>query len=168
MNKKKQLWLLAGGNGDDGLFGGADNDVLAGESGNDLLAGEAGDDALFGGSGNDLLYGGADGDILFGEGGNDVFLFDAHSIASGPDIIGDFTSGQDVIVLADILDGFDPATASINDFIMTAENDGNTVIGVDADGTGTAAGLQIVAALAGATGLGSAEDMVAAGSLAVV
>lgn len=107
---------IEGASGHDSLVGGAGDDVLSGDGGRDTLVGGDGDDDVDGGAGRDELHGGAGNDpILGGDGsdtilggtgddrlsggsGRDVFEF---GLDDGRDVILDFTSGQDVIHLAD-------------------------------------------------------------------
>ena len=79
-------------NGDDG------NDIIRGNTGNDELNGEDGNDKLLGGNGNDTLNGGDGNDTLTGGKGNDNFVFESDS---GADIITDYESGKDAIMLDD-------------------------------------------------------------------
>lgn len=89
------------------LSGGEGNDSLVGADGNDNLEGYAGNDTLLGGIGDDTLYSGAGNDCLCGGQGNDEFHFrtnsylpgDFNSVSFGVDIICDFVSGTDTIVL---------------------------------------------------------------------
>lgn len=80
--------LIQGGDGLDELFGGAGNDTLEGGAGDDYLDGRSGDDALTGGPGRDVFA------FYARESGKDL--------DSGNDIITDFNSAEDVI----LLDGF--------------------------------------------------------------
>ncbi|MGL4321766.1 MAG: M10 family metallopeptidase C-terminal domain-containing protein, partial [Paracoccaceae bacterium] len=66
-------------------------DVLLGLGGNDTVSGNAGSDTVSGGTGNDTLSGGA---------GTDVFVF---AIGFGAEVINDFTNGEDVINIADLV-----------------------------------------------------------------
>jgi Ca2+-binding RTX toxin-like protein len=101
---------LVGDAGTDSLFGGADSDTLYGGSDSDYLYGDAGTDTLYGDAGNDTLYGGAGNDTLYGGADNDKFYFGtpftfppaaATTVpALGRDIIGDFVTGIDKIVLS--------------------------------------------------------------------
>jgi Ca2+-binding RTX toxin-like protein len=96
--------ILSGGLGDDGLEGLGGLDSLLGEEGDDTLDGGTGNDNLDGGAGNDSLIGGSGNDILVGGAGNDEFVFDANTpITSattiGEDLVSDFVSGFDAIVL---------------------------------------------------------------------
>lgn len=95
--------LLEGGAGADRLFGHNAGDVLDGGEGDDVLSGGGGADELLGGPGDDALYaqgandvlvGGSGNDTLLGGTGEDRFVFD---VGSGSDIVGDFTSGEDVL-----------------------------------------------------------------------
>ncbi|MBK4214355.1 M10 family metallopeptidase C-terminal domain-containing protein [Paracoccus caeni] len=97
---------LSGGEGNDALFGRNGNDLLRGDAGNDRLEGGAGRDTLEGGAGNDTLAGGQGVDVLRGDAGADLFLFRSLSDASvsefQPDLIRDFTQGEDRIDLRQI------------------------------------------------------------------
>ena len=90
-----------GGAGDDQLFASTGDDFVSGGTGNDLLEGEEGNDTLIGGDGVDFMKGGQ---------GNDTFVYEGNVFANGtpapagqtginalnkPDIIGDFTIGED-------------------------------------------------------------------------
>ncbi|MBW4662249.1 MAG: hypothetical protein KME15_26650 [Drouetiella hepatica Uher 2000/2452] len=105
---------LSGGNGSDMLFGEAGDDQLDGGNGNDTLDGGLGVDTLIGGGGNDLLAGGAGADVMTGGSGRDQFAYDSNVFANGvaapagttgisvlnaPDIIRDFTIGEDQFTL---------------------------------------------------------------------
>lgn len=105
---------LSGATGDDSLLGGAGNDTLGGSDGADQLRGEDGEDGLSGGNQNDTLFGGAGADRLDGAGGDDTLTGDAGADrfliqgnprgtdAFGNDLIRDFASGEDVIVLQSV------------------------------------------------------------------
>jgi Ca2+-binding RTX toxin-like protein len=102
-----------GGDGNDRLIGNSLDNTLEGGLGNDILNGSTGNDFLFGGDGNDLLTGG-DGDDtlkgglgsnnLFGGAGIDQFEFSGvnlfNTTDNGVDIIADFTTGIDKLVLS--------------------------------------------------------------------
>ena len=93
---------LVGGEGDDTLMGEAGNDTLDGGAGADLLVGGDGMDLLSGGAGNDTLRGGAGFDLLTGGPGADCFVFavgDSGVAGAAPDLIADFTPGEDRIDL---------------------------------------------------------------------
>ncbi len=70
------------------MFGNGGSGKLCGEEGNDTLNCPKGDDYLIGGLGNDILSGGM---------GRSRFVLTA---GSGPDLITDFTKGEDALVLA--------------------------------------------------------------------
>lgn len=122
------------GNGDDRLvgynfneyfYGDAGDDYLdGGDNGEDVLHGGAGNDTLYGGYGDDVLYGGDDDDILIagigqdsltGGAGNDQFFLNAFDDYTNT--INDFTLGEDVIKITDLLFAYDPLTDAIEDFL---------------------------------------------------
>lgn len=99
--------------------------TITGSGEDDNISGGDGRDTLIGGAGNDWLKGDGGGDTLTGGAGADRFVFwatsdsyDGGARSDGgkimPDIITDFTSGQDVIDLSEI--AYDPATGSHNLF----------------------------------------------------
>ncbi len=87
------------GTGNTNGTGGILADTLTGNAGNNVLTGLAGKDILSGGDGNDTLVGGANSDTLTGGLGNDLFVFDSLTVATDKDIIKDFTSGEDHLVI---------------------------------------------------------------------
>jgi len=124
---------LNGGNGNDVLDGGGGNDGLTGGNGNDLLFGSFGMDTLIGGNGDDSLDGGAGDDSLTGGRGPDLFVFHA---GFGEDTITDLGNG-DRIQFDDELFG------SPQDVLDASQpdDDGNTVITLDAENTITLVGV---------------------------
>jgi serralysin len=105
--------ILSGGNRQDTLFGGNGADQLDGGNGDDLLDGGADNDTLLGGAGSDRLVGGDGVDTLTGGAGRDLFVYTGDVFANGtptlvaapnikvlgqPDIISDFTIGEDQFV----------------------------------------------------------------------
>jgi len=145
---------LYGGGGPDQMYGGEGNDILVGEGGPDVMSGGPGDDILkgsggpdqlLGGEGNDILIGGGaddilDGgpgsDILTGSSGGDTFRFD--SVDDAPDAITDFTPGEggDQIDIASVLQGFDPATDALGDFVQLNPVENGYELMVDPSGGG--------------------------------
>ena len=102
-----------GGDGNDRLIGnslnntlegGLGNDILNGSTGNDFLFGGDGDDSLSGGDGDDFLTDGLGSNNLFGGAGSDQFVFSGfttfNTTDNGVDIIADFTTGTDKLVLS--------------------------------------------------------------------
>ncbi|MCB1532293.1 MAG: type I secretion C-terminal target domain-containing protein [Alphaproteobacteria bacterium] len=107
------------------------------EQGNDILVGGAGADLIYAEAGDDIIVGGADDDVLFGGAGSDTFLF--QSFDGSVDTIKDFESGigGDVINITDLLEGFDPMSDALSDFVQLSNSGGNTQVLVNADGMGT-------------------------------
>lgn len=148
---------LYGGTGADAMYGDAGTDALYGEDGgdglfggdgNDLLVGGAGDDDLFGGNNNDVLVGGAGYDYLYGNAGADIFFFQDVEIGTTHDTVWDFNlSHGDKIDFSELLTAYDPLTDAIADFVGIAIVSGDTLIGVDKDGTGSAHAFELVAVL---------------------
>ena len=124
---------LNGGNGNDVLDGGGGNDGLTGGNGNDMLFGSFGMDTLIGGNGDNSLDGGAGDDSLTGGRGPDLFVFHA---GFGEDTITDLGNG-DRIQFDDELFG------SPQDVLDASQpdDDGNTVITLDAENTITLVGV---------------------------
>ena len=148
------------GNGDANvLTGNAAANVLAGMDGNDTLTAGLGNDTLLGGAGNDRLIGGDGNDTLNGGAGADTFKFaTAPNATTNLDTVQDFTSGSDVLAFSKA--AFKAFTAlgaiSMDAFwsgagVNTAHDATdrfiyNTATGAlwyDADGTGSAAAVQV-------------------------
>jgi Ca2+-binding RTX toxin-like protein len=97
----------------DVLTGDANDNTFDGGAGDDFISGKDGKDNLTGGTGNDTLVGGNGVDTLTGGVGRDKFVFDGDVFANGtptpapnginvlgqPDVITDYTIGEDQIVL---------------------------------------------------------------------
>ena len=108
---------VKGGSGTDTLTGGAGSDTIHGNAGNDTISGAAGKDTIEGGAGNDSITGGTGADTMSGGDGADVFtIADGDSVTSGMDVISDFTSGTDRLVL-----GQSAAGGFIGNFASLAE-----------------------------------------------
>ena len=97
-----------------------------------------------GGQGSDFLLGEADNDTLTGGGGRDYFVFNP---GDGVDTITDFTPGAsgDYLVIGDLLTGFDEA--HVADFVKVDNSGANSILSVDADGSGTDSGFVQIATL---------------------
>ncbi|MBZ9892564.1 cadherin-like domain-containing protein [Mesorhizobium sp. BR1-1-3] len=153
---------LTGINGHDTtLSGGQGNDILTGMDGNDTLYGGSGNDTLIGGAGNDTLYGGSGLNHLTGGGGNDTFVIDPSKLAAinMVDVIADYTPGQDVIDLSDLLKslgGNAPTTdGQAGASIDVTFSGGAAHVMVDNNGTAAGGNWVEVASLTG-VGTGSA------------
>ncbi|MEZ5902634.1 MAG: LamG-like jellyroll fold domain-containing protein [Alphaproteobacteria bacterium] len=85
------------------------------------------DDVLYGGDGLDTFYGGE---------GRDVYVFESASAFNDVDVIYAFDVGEnDAIDISDLLTGYTAGVSDINDFVQITESGGNTLIGIDANGT---------------------------------
>ncbi|MCC3407402.1 MAG: DUF192 domain-containing protein [Microcoleus sp. PH2017_10_PVI_O_A] len=124
--------------GNDLIFGDRDNDSIAGNEGADTLFGGQGSDTIYGGQGedaingdrgNDLLIGGEGKDILTGGAGDDLFVLENTSPAptvAQADVIADFGSGNDKIVLTEGIKFSDlNISVSDNQTVMQNKNSGN-------------------------------------------
>lgn len=175
---------LVGGAGDDRLWGGGGHDHPdTGIAGNDLLIGGAGDDFLAGGAENDTLDGGTGNDRLRGTGddpsedGADRFAFTVAPGATNADLIEDFVSGADTILLDGNAHGSIGASgdfaagdvrfragASAQDADDRVIYNGATgELWYDADGNGSGA-MQLIATLEGAPTFAATDITVENGS----
>lgn len=161
--------LLVGDEGEDTLFGGTGMDIILGGDDNDTIDGGRWDDSISGGSGDDFIRGGRGLDVLSGGSGNDEFYFAKADVISSSqttqDSIYDFSLTDDVVNIADYLDGYtvgdditdflDIQFASINQLtantdidssiegnVRTRVNNGSvdSVIRIDVDGDGSFTG----------------------------
>lgn len=186
--------VINAGNGKGNVYGGDGNDTITGGNGMDKLYGEVGDDNLSGGNakdmlnggdGNDFLNGGIGKDSLFGGDGADTFLFDSSALKGGSDTLNDFvatttvtttntetgettttTTTNDRLEFHDLLDGYDPLTSNIADYVQLKEVGGNTIVSVDRDGAAHGTHFTQVVTLEGVTGL-DAATMLADGNIVV-
>ena len=143
--------------GVEAIVGSAHNDVIHGGDSNDYIRGENGDDILSGGAGADHLYGGN---------GADSFLFEAVSAFGRSDHVRDFNVLQgDSLNVADLLEGYDPVSEAIADFVQITDNGTDSFLAVDADGGGD--NFVKIATLYGQTGLTDEDGLVDTGHLIV-
>lgn len=153
---------IAPGSVIENAIGGSGNDYISGNDANNLLRGGAGGDMLLGADGDDTLFGGLGADILSGGDGADHFVFDN---LDGIDTVTDFDdSDGDVLEIGDLLSGFDILDDDIADFVRLSETGDDTKVEIRTGGTGDWVHL---ATLAGATGLGTAQDLLDDGNLGV-
>ncbi|MBW7959714.1 MAG: type I secretion C-terminal target domain-containing protein, partial [Candidatus Promineofilum sp.] len=154
---------------DNTLIGNTGANTLSGGDGNDYIYGDAGNDVIFGGFGDDIIFGGAGTDNLYGGAGADIFGFEAATAYSGVDVIKDFSiSDGDRIDISDVLDGlYSGNMDNLLSFVQVSQSGSNTHISIDRDGTGSLHGWTQIANIEGVTGLGNANDMLAAGLLVV-
>jgi len=90
--------------GIENIIGTAFRDQLTGNGADNMLSGGGAHDVLNGGSGNDTLVGGHGRDTLIGGDGADVFVFDTY--ADRGDILVDFATGEDVMLINAAAYGF--------------------------------------------------------------
>ena len=101
-------------------------------------------------------------DTLTGGTGADVFVINH---ADARDVITDFKLAEgDSIDLRDLLEGYDPGSDSITDFLAISASGFDAVISVDIDGAGSAHGMAQVALVKDAAGL----DLLALGALVTI
>lgn len=141
--------------GNDRLYGKDGNDRLEGGTGDDSLWGGAGADTLLGGDGRDVLYGEAGLDILTGGAGADRFVFNTAIGSGNVDTITDFSVVDDTIVLENAIftalrstgtlssSAFYAGTAAHDSTDRIIYNPNTGALIYDADGTGSAAGVQV-------------------------
>lgn len=94
------------------LAGGTYADRLTGDAGANRLSGNGGADTLRGGAGDDVLEGGLGKDNLTGGTGADGFVFNVTT--GNGDLILDFTSGVDHIILKAQAFGYGTATGALS------------------------------------------------------
>ncbi len=150
--------------GNDNLHGGSGNDTVKGGDGNDLVHGGIGNDMVYGDAGNDIIYGDDGLDNLYGGTGADTFMFLKETAFKNIDVINDFSKTQnDKINIKDLLQGYDPLTKAITDFVQITTSGTNSILKVDADGG--ANGFVQIATIKGVTGLTDEAALVASGNL---
>ncbi|MEJ6119521.1 cadherin domain-containing protein [Aliivibrio salmonicida] len=74
-----------------------------GSTGDDVIVGTENDDIILGHEGDDVLIGGLGDDILTGGAGEDIFKWIDQGVSSGTDTIKDFSKGEDLIDLTELL-----------------------------------------------------------------
>ncbi|MCB9974408.1 MAG: type I secretion C-terminal target domain-containing protein [Rhodospirillales bacterium] len=162
---------LYGKDGNDYLFGGSGGDYLRGDKGNDLLHGGAGNDNLRGYEGNDLLFAGAGKDRLEGHEGADHFIFyGQESVDGNMNRIVDFSHDEgDKIVLDHVLQGYDPLTSAIQDFIILSTTS-HTYLDIDIDGDANGYGMteNVIRIEFTAGNWASAQDLINSGDLIIL
>ncbi|MGH1375143.1 MAG: Ig-like domain-containing protein [Alphaproteobacteria bacterium] len=134
--------------------------------GSQQIFGLGGDDILYAGDDNDILYGGEGADVLHGEGGADMFVFEFDSFFAVDEIADFNTSEDDSINISYLLEGYDPVTDAIADFVQITDNGVDSVLSVDVDGG--ADNFVQIATITGATGLSDEDALEAAGNLITV
>lgn len=121
-------------------------------------------------AGSPTILNGGDGlDTLNGSSGADYFVFEVASAFNDIDVVNGFDASQgDALDISDILSGYNPLTDAITDFIQITDSGSNSVVRVDATGSGSfGAGTQI-ATLNGVTGLTDEAQLETDGNLITV
>ncbi len=155
---------INGNAGNDAMHGGAGNDIVKGGDGNDIVHGGIGNDSVYGDAGNDVLYGDDGLDNLWGGAGADTFMFLKETAFKNIDVINDFSRTQlDKINVKDLLQGYDPLTKAITDYVQITTSGSDSILRVDADG-GANSFVQI-ATLKGVTGLTDEAALLTGGTL---
>lgn len=141
------------------MYGSSLADNFKGNGGDDMIHGYGGNDRLYGGSGNDTLYGGT---------GSDTFVFMASDTAnSAIDDIMDFNIAEgDKLDISALLQGYDPLTHAITDFVQITTNGYNSILKVDVNGGGNS--FVQIATLHGITGLTDEAALVGNGNIIAV
>jgi Ca2+-binding RTX toxin-like protein len=114
------------------------NPVTVGDTqgGNDYLDGGAGNDVLYGEGGNDILVIGDGRDTATGGAGADTFA--VTMIDGQRDMIADFHLAEgDVINVTDVLEGYDPLSDNIANFVRLVQVGSDTELQINADGAGS-------------------------------
>jgi Ca2+-binding RTX toxin-like protein len=142
------------GGGNDIFTGGSGSDNVSGQAGNDTILGLGGNDKLAGNDGNDTLIGGAGNDNLTGGSGQDFFTFNSPT-GERTDSITDFNPADDTMAIDDVGFGgglvvgtlletqFVLGTVAVDASDRLIYNQSTGALFFDADGTGSAAQVQI-------------------------
>ena len=144
--------------------GTAASETMTGTTGSQTFMGLGGDDVIYGMDGDDVLYGGSGIDFLYGGDGADTFGFDD---INGTDHIQDFSIAEgDMLNISDLLEGYDPVTDAIGDFVAVTSDGHDTIISVDTDGG--ADNFVQIAIMHGVSGLSDVDTLENDGTLITV
>lgn len=122
--------------------------VLSGDSGDlvvEAIVGTSGDDILVGTSDDDILISGAGSDTLTGDTGSDTFKWqagDGDAVTPAVDTVTDWTNGDNVLDLADLLQGEN--SGNLTDYLSFSWDGANTTITVKSTGSDGVVDQQIV------------------------
>lgn len=134
------------------------------EPGNDILIGGAGDDILYGEGGNDILIVGEGADRIYGGTGSDTIAYDM--MDGIIDTIFGFERGVggDVLNITDILQGYDPLSDAISDFVRLTDTANGTEVQINADGD-VGGAFTAIALIDGGIGTDTLANLIANGNL---
>lgn len=146
------MWM-SGGGGNDTLYASADNGTYANLSGDD------GDDILYAGTGTCALRGGLGNDTLVGGAGLNDYHFGTQIGADNIDSIINFRSGEDYIVLSELIFGnvdinttfFHMGGSSVTANQKIIYNDVDSTLMFDSYGNGDAETIQFATVAPGTT-----------------
>lgn len=110
---------------------GADDDIGFGGIGDDIIFGAQGNDFIDGGAGNDIISINDGAEYVTGGLGNDIFNFTSPD--SFIDTITDLTSG-DILHLDNLLQGFNPGTDSLSNFVQFNQQNNDVMLSVNVTG----------------------------------
>jgi Ca2+-binding RTX toxin-like protein len=147
--------------------------VLNGGSGSNQLNGSVGADTLDGGAGDDTLVGNAGNDLLIGGSGSDQFLFNTALGSSNVDVISDYSSADDTILLDDAIfagigaagtglaaDVFKIGAAATTSAQRIIYNSDTGALFYDADGSGAGIAVQWATLTVGPLGISNTEFLI--------
>lgn len=125
-DKLKSIENIGATNFNDFIIGSKKDNIIYAGDGDDCIYGKGGDDIISAGSGNDYVNGGQGADTLYGGLGEDLFVFKGARDSNGykTDIIKDFTSGEDHIMIYDwCIDSFSDLNISFDGHNTVIEAD---------------------------------------------
>ncbi|WP_335953198.1 type I secretion protein, partial [Acinetobacter higginsii] len=121
----------------------ADSNDPVTKGGHDTIYGGAGDDIIIAGAGNDKVYGGSGNDIISTGRGDDSIIYDVLKTAdatagNGTDTWVDYETNDKIEFGSNFFNGLLADKSNIADYISVEDDgQGNAVVKVDRDGTGT-------------------------------
>ena len=128
---------LANANGDNTIFAGSGDDTVVAGSGEDIIFAGVGSDSLTGGFANGSPESDTD-TFVWREGdqgtGSEGANLETDTITDF--VLGDVSTGADILDFSQLLIGEDAENADINDFITVSESAGDAILSIDVQGDG--------------------------------